>query len=199
MVAHALTYWPNVRAFGPSVPQPPNLTSITKLQYTSARNLRFSPGAYCLRRHEVSGAYCLGACCLRGGLSPGHVVSGGRLSPGQVVSGADCLWGIMSLGHIVSGADCPGAYCLRGTLSQGRIVLGHIVLGRIVSGRIVSGHHVPPPNLSLTSMESNQLARVISEESNLREENRRMSMIIAEATEVRKILLTINFSLRNEV
>ena len=34
MVAHALTYWPNV---GPSLPQPPNLTSLRKLKYTSAR------------------------------------------------------------------------------------------------------------------------------------------------------------------
>ena len=34
MVAHALIYWPNV---GPSLPQPPNLTSLRKLQYTSAR------------------------------------------------------------------------------------------------------------------------------------------------------------------
>ena len=33
MVAHALTYWPNV---GPSLPQPPNLTSLRKSQYTSA-------------------------------------------------------------------------------------------------------------------------------------------------------------------
>ena len=30
MVAHALMYWPNV---GPSLPQPPNLTSLRKLQY----------------------------------------------------------------------------------------------------------------------------------------------------------------------
>ena len=37
MVAHALTYWPNVGPFGPSLPQPPNLTSLRKLQYTSAR------------------------------------------------------------------------------------------------------------------------------------------------------------------
>ena len=27
MVAHALTYWTNVGPFGPSLPQPPNLTS----------------------------------------------------------------------------------------------------------------------------------------------------------------------------
>ena len=32
-----LTYWPNIGAFGPSVPQPPNLTFLRKLQYTSAR------------------------------------------------------------------------------------------------------------------------------------------------------------------
>ena len=31
MVAHAQTYWPNVGPFGPSLPQPPNLTSIRKL------------------------------------------------------------------------------------------------------------------------------------------------------------------------
>ena len=36
---HALTYWPNVGPFGPSLPQPPSLTSLRKLQYTSARNL----------------------------------------------------------------------------------------------------------------------------------------------------------------
>ena len=36
-VAHALMYWPNVGPFGPSLPQPPNLTSLRKLQYTSAR------------------------------------------------------------------------------------------------------------------------------------------------------------------
>ena len=33
IVAHTLTCLPNVGAFGPSVPQPPNLTSIWKLQY----------------------------------------------------------------------------------------------------------------------------------------------------------------------
>ena len=32
MVAHALSYWPNVGAFGPSLPQPPNLTSLRKLR-----------------------------------------------------------------------------------------------------------------------------------------------------------------------
>ena len=42
MVAHALTYWPNVGPFGPSLPQPPNLTSLRKLQYTSARTNEFS-------------------------------------------------------------------------------------------------------------------------------------------------------------
>ena len=36
-VEHALTYWPNVGAFDPSVPQPPNLTSLRKLKYNSAR------------------------------------------------------------------------------------------------------------------------------------------------------------------
>ena len=30
-------YWPNVGPFGPSLPQPPNLTSLRKLQYTNAR------------------------------------------------------------------------------------------------------------------------------------------------------------------
>ena len=44
MVAHALTYWPNVGPFGPSLPQPPNLTSLRKLQYTSARTNEFSSG-----------------------------------------------------------------------------------------------------------------------------------------------------------
>jgi len=34
MVAQALIYWPNDGAFGPSVPQPPNLTFLWKLQYT---------------------------------------------------------------------------------------------------------------------------------------------------------------------
>ena len=37
LVDNALTYWPNVGPFGPSLPQPPNLTSLRKLQYTSAR------------------------------------------------------------------------------------------------------------------------------------------------------------------
>ena len=37
MVAHTLKYWPNVGPFRPSLPQPPNLTSLRKLQYTSAR------------------------------------------------------------------------------------------------------------------------------------------------------------------
>ena len=32
MVAHAIiTYWPNVGAFGPSVPQPPNLSSFMEV------------------------------------------------------------------------------------------------------------------------------------------------------------------------
>ena len=34
IVAHALTCLPNAGAFGPSVPQPPNLTSLWKLQYS---------------------------------------------------------------------------------------------------------------------------------------------------------------------
>ena len=38
MVAQALTYWPNVGPFGPSLPQPPNPSSLRKLQYTRTRS-----------------------------------------------------------------------------------------------------------------------------------------------------------------
>ena len=41
MVAHALTYWPSVGPYRPSLPQPPNLTSLTLLATGY-----FSPGCH---------------------------------------------------------------------------------------------------------------------------------------------------------
>ena len=69
-----LTYWPNVGAFGPSVPQPPNLTSLRKLQYYNIIDRALS--------------------------LPGHSVSPGTQSPGHSVSRALSLraLGLRALG-----------------------------------------------------------------------------------------------------
>ena len=53
---HTLTYWPNVGAFGSSVPQPHNQTSLRKLQDTSA---------YTSIAHTTGGARNLKKKCMQ--------------------------------------------------------------------------------------------------------------------------------------